>query len=87
MDVQPGPTILTSSREEHSFARLHGRWLLLARIGWAALVALTLSIFGASLPVYLAQLETPCAGAACQWQQLTHSLTSGDAERDGPVSC
>ena len=73
MDVQPGPTILTSSREEHSFARLHGRWLLLARIGWAALVALTLSIFFASLPVYLAQMETPCAGAACQWQQLTHS--------------
>ncbi len=65
MDVQPGPTILTSSREEHSFARLHGRWLLLARIGWAALVALTLSIFFASLPVYLAQMETP--------QQLTHS--------------
>jgi len=73
MDVQPGPTILTSSREEQSFARLHGRWLLLARIGWAALVALTLSIFFASLPVYLAQMETPCAGAACQWQQLTHS--------------
>ena len=73
MDVQHAPTEVTESRERHSSARLHGRWLLLARIGWAALVALTLSIFFASLPVYLAQMETPCAGAACQWQQLTHS--------------
>jgi hypothetical protein len=73
MNVEHAPTARTESRERHSYARLHGRWLLLARIGWAALVALTLSIFFASLPVYLAQMETPCAGAACQWQQLTHS--------------
>ncbi len=72
MNVQHAPTEVTESRERHISARLQGRWLLLARIGWAALVALTLSIFFASLPVYLAQMETPCAGAACQWQQLTH---------------
>ena len=73
MNVGHAPTAMTESRERHSYARVPGRWLLLARIGWAALVALTLSIFFASLPVYLAQMETPCAGAACQWQQLTHS--------------
>jgi len=40
---------------------------------WLALVILTLAIFFASLPVYLAQLQTPCAPTACQYQQLTHS--------------
>jgi len=40
---------------------------------WLALVILTLAIFFASLPVYLAQLQTPCAPTACQYQQLTPS--------------
>jgi len=51
--------------------RLQGRWLLLARGIWVALGVLTLGIFFASLPVYLAQLQTPCTGSACQYQQLT----------------
>jgi len=51
--------------------RLHGRWLLLARVGWGALVTLTLATFFASLPVYLAQLHTPCAGPTCYYTQLT----------------
>jgi len=51
-----------------------GRWLLLARLGWVALVVLTLSIFFASLPVYLAQLQTTCidpSGTACSYLQLS----------------
>jgi hypothetical protein len=71
MNVQDAPTAMTESREQHSSARLHGRWLLLARGLWITLVVLTLAIFFASLPVYLAQLQTPCAGTACEWQQLT----------------
>jgi hypothetical protein len=71
MNGQHAPIEVTESRERHSFARLHGRWLLLARLGWVALVVLTLGIFGASLPVYIAQLQTPCAGSACGYQQLT----------------
>jgi len=51
--------------------RLHRRWLLLARGIWITLVVLTLAIFFASFPVYLAQLQTPCAGTACAYQQLT----------------
>jgi len=51
--------------------RLQERWLLLARGLWITLVVLTLAIFFASLPVYLAQLQTPCAGTACGFQQLT----------------
>jgi len=72
MNVEHAPTAVTESRERHSSARLHGRWLLLARGLWLTLVVLTLAIFFVSLPVYLALLQTPCAGPACQWQQLTH---------------
>jgi hypothetical protein len=73
MNVGHAPTAMTESRERHSYARVPRRWLLLARVGWVALVVLALVIFFVSLPVYLAQMETPCAGPACQWQQLTHS--------------
>src|SRR5204863_5653135 len=38
--------------------RLHGRWLVLAWVAWAALVVLTLAVFVVSIPVYLAQLRT-----------------------------
>src|SRR5215469_12394594 len=69
MNVQHGPTAMTASPEPHSSARLQGRWLLLARVGWITLVILTLAIFFASLPVYLAQLQTPCAGSACYYTQ------------------
>ncbi len=72
MDVQHPPTVMTESRERHSYARVPGRWLLLARLSWVALVVLTLTIFFASLPVYLAQLQTPCTEIACEYQQLTH---------------
>jgi hypothetical protein len=71
MNVQHAPTAMTESRERHSSARVPGRWLALARGGWVTLVVLTLAIFGANLPVYVALLHTPCAGPACEWQQLT----------------
>ncbi len=71
MNSQHGPTAVTESRERHNYARVPRRWLLLARGVWLALVILTLAIFGASLPVYLAQLQTPCAGSACAYQQLS----------------
>src|SRR5207248_6120228 len=71
MNVQHTPTEVTESRERHSYARLHGHWLLLARGLWLTLILLTLTIFFVSLPVYMAQLQTPCAGSACAYQQLT----------------
>jgi hypothetical protein len=71
MNVQHAPTAMKGSRELDSSAHLQGYWLILARVGWVALVVLTLTIFFASLPVYLALLQTPCAGTACEWQQLT----------------
>ena len=35
------------------------------------LVILTLATFFASLPTFVALLQTPCTGSACEWQQLT----------------
>jgi hypothetical protein len=83
MNVQRAPTAPTpptKSRERQSSARLHGRWLLFARGTWVALVALTLAIFSASVPVYLTQLQTICTGTygtagtdgtGCAYLQLT----------------
>ena len=75
MNVQHGPTAVTESREQYSSARLQGGWLLLARVGWGALVVLTLAICFGSLPVYIALLQTPCAGTACSFQQLSPGQT------------
>jgi hypothetical protein len=70
MNVGHAPTAMTESRERHSYARVTGRWLLLARAGWVVLIVLTLGIFFASLPEYVAQLQTPCAGV-CAYLQLS----------------
>jgi hypothetical protein len=74
MNVHHAPAAVTESRERHSSARLQGRWLLLARGVWIALVVLTLAIFFASIPAYLTQLQTPCAATACGYRVL---LTPG----------
>src|SRR6266567_1474149 len=70
MSGEPAPT-KTRERSQALDTRVPGRWLLLARAGWVVLVILTLAIFFAILPVFLAQLQTPCAGSACQYLQLT----------------
>ena len=58
-----------SNNDEHS--RLHGHWLIVARIAWIMCVALTLVIFFSSLPEYSAQLQTPCAGTSFWYTQLS----------------
>ncbi len=50
---------------------LHGHWLIVARIAWIACVVLTVVIFFACIPVYVAQLETICSGAGCAYRQLS----------------
>src|SRR5690349_8982895 len=67
---------IQASHERFSYARLHGRWLLLGQATWMALVALTLGIFFASFPVFLAQLHTWWVkGSSSYWQ-----ITSEQAE-------
>jgi hypothetical protein len=65
MNDEHAPTEVTESREQLSSARLQGRWLVLARVGWVVLAVFTLIVVVASLPVYIAKLQTPCAGSAC----------------------
>src|SRR5450432_2340993 len=67
---QTSPTMPTS-HEQFSYTRLHGRWVALGRGTWITQVVLSLGIFFASFPVYLAQLHTLCVGAACSYWQLT----------------
>ena len=74
MNVQHASTAMTENCERHRYARVQGRWLLFARVGWVALVVLTLAIFFASLPLYAAQLQTICTGpygTACTYLQLS----------------
>src|SRR5712691_2416589 len=70
MSVQHAPT-KTKKRSSALDTRLHGRWLVLTRGVWLALVILTLGIFFASLPIYMAQLQTLCTGTACGYEQLS----------------
>ncbi len=63
MNLHNAATHLTSSYEQQHVAdtTLHGRWLLLARIAWFALVIFTLGVYIASL-LY----RTPhCVSARC----------------------
>jgi len=72
MRVHQGSTksrLHTQTLETH----LQRRWIVLARGVWITVVVLTLAICFASLPMYLAQLHTPCAPTACYYQQLTRA--------------
>jgi len=73
MNLHDAATQITSSHEQHHEAdtRLHGRWLLLARMIWLALVVLTLSVCIASLPDYFTGLQTVCRLDACSYGQLS----------------
>jgi hypothetical protein len=51
--------------------RLPDRWIPLARLVCGIVAVLTLTIFVASLPVYLAQLQITCVGVSCASGQLT----------------
>jgi len=62
--------MISSARAEPD-TRLHGRWLLLARVAWLGVVVLIVGGFITSLPVFLAQLQVTCAPATCSFWQLT----------------
>lgn len=69
MDAQQSPT--RTERAGALDTHLQRRWLVFIRSVWLALVIFTVGIFAASLTLYMTQLQTACAGAACQYQQLT----------------
>ena len=67
------PTV-GSERHDEANTRLHGRWLMLARVVWFIVVTLALLVFIFSLPVYIAQLYRVCTGNACGTGQLTPQI-------------
>lgn len=71
MSLPASTSSAASHRPNTPDTRLHGRWLLLTRGSWISVVVLTLVICFASLPMYVALLQTPCAGSACVWLQPT----------------
>lgn len=74
---QPTPAPASASSISHhtaTDARLSGGWLRLARVGWIALIALALGLFGVSLPFSLLHLQTLCTSAGCADDQLTPEL-------------
>ncbi len=73
MDYQPMPAQIATSTGQSSErgTHLYGRRLVLARAVWVILAVLTPGILVASFPVYITQLRTVCAGAACAYRQLS----------------
>lgn len=57
--------------------RLRGRWLLLARIGWVAVVIATLVLFAGGASGFFAELQGTCAGAGCDRWLLSPEQAQG----------
>lgn len=73
MNLQQSSTIAIerTDADDGPETRLAGRWLVLARAVWTALIIITLGIFAVCLPIYVSLLQTTCTGAACADKQLT----------------
>ena len=68
MNLQQGATstIERIGVTDESLTRLHGRWLLVARVGWVMLTLLVLTLNAISIPRALALLQAICQpGAVC----------------------
>jgi hypothetical protein len=74
MNLQPGSTInIERSDVRHrSEMRLHGRWLLIARVSWIVLTLFILALNVVMIPRYFAVLQAHCQpGPQCFALQLT----------------
>src|SRR5260221_2995416 len=73
MNLPPAstPTPANAERPDAVRTRLHGRWIMLGRAAWMVLVVLTLGIFFASFPVFLAQLHTWWVEGTSSYWQIT----------------
>src|SRR5215469_4588310 len=73
-------TALESELHNNANTCLHGRWLLLLRVGWVVVVVLALGLFVASIPLYDAHLHLLCTGTADACT-ASGQLTPGDVQR------
>ena len=61
----------SADRRSKVDTRLHGPWLVIARLVWLAITAVYLLLFVVNFPLYLRTLQTVCRSAACpDWQPV-----------------
>ena len=74
-NLQFASTLSTASddRRNEADTRLHGSWLVLARAAWICVVALSLAVSIAYIPLEFRQLHTVCTDSSCG-QQLTAGI-------------
>ena len=68
MNLQQNSTITVErpGKRNESETRLHGRWLLIARVGWIVLTLLILTLNVVMIPRYDALLQAHCQpGSQC----------------------
>jgi hypothetical protein len=70
MHMRHVPTAMTASGERHRYARVPGRWLLLARVGCIAVAGLDLALFIGGLPAYVAAIAAGCRTVVCDTNQV-----------------
>jgi hypothetical protein len=58
------PNTRSPESQAPSTVRLHGYWLIVARVVWLAIVVPTLLLYVANIPAYFASL--PCSSGAAQ---------------------
>jgi signal transduction histidine kinase len=80
MNLEHAPTGTSADQFLHSQpdTRLHGGWLILARVAWIALVLFLMGMFIASLPASFATFKTPCSDTTCI--DFVGQLTPADAQ-------
>ena len=66
-----GPPSLAPALPRRANTRLHGRYLLLTRLAWAAVAMLTVVCILVSIPAEFAQLQRVCTTGACHPAALT----------------
>jgi signal transduction histidine kinase len=71
-----GPPSVAPALPRSAPTRLHGRYLLLARITWAFVAVLTVVCIAVSIPAEFAQLQTVCRTGACHPAALTPANVS-----------
>ena len=75
MNVQRSPTSTLERPDIYngSETRLHGRWLLLARVSWVIVTLLILGLNIGAIPRYYAVLQTVCAAPVNCFDDHPHS--------------
>ena len=62
-----------NTRRQHADILVHGPWLLLMRTAWILVVAVSLTISFADIPLEFRRLHRVCLGSSCE-QQLTTGI-------------